>query len=151
MIDTSLSPVMVEWLERLQTSGYRLTTARRAVVETVAENSFALDPTDIFIAARRISPRLGLVTVYRTLEKLEQLGLVQRVHQPDGCHAYIASAQGHQHLLVCRRCNRTEYFTGDNLDPLIAQLGRDRGFLIQDHWLQLYGLCSACRGYGEAG
>jgi len=147
--DPPLSPIIFEWLERLQASGYRLTASRRAVVETVAENIFALDPTEIFIAARRLSPRLGLVTVYRTLEKLEQLGLVQRVHQPDGCHAYIASAQGHQHLLVCRRCSRTEYFGGDNLDPLIAQVGRDRDFLIQDHWLQLYGLCAACRENGD--
>ncbi len=137
-----------EWLERLQESGYRVTDSRRAVVETVAENTYALDPTQIFIAARKIAPRLGLVTVYRTVEKLEELGLLQRVHQPDGCHAYIAAAHGHQHLLICRRCNRAEYFSGDDLDLLIAAVGKDRGFIVQDHWLQLYGLCDRCQHDG---
>lgn len=132
------------WYEKLQASGYRLTSPRRAVVEVVAGNPFALDPAQIFIRARHLAPHLGLVTVYRTLEKLEELELVQRVHQPDGCHAYLSAGRGHQHLLICRSCSRAEYFSGDDLNPLIAQLGVDRGFLIQEHWLQLYGICADC-------
>ncbi len=133
------------WLTALQQSGYRVTAACRAVVAVVAENHYARDPSQIFIEARRSYPHLGLVTVYRTLEKLETLGLVQRVHQPDGCHAYIAAAAGHQHLFICRACQRAEYFDGDDLGELIERLGADRGFLIQDHWLQLFGLCADCR------
>lgn len=136
---------MEHWYELLQVSGYRLTSPRRAVVKVVAGNPFALDPAQIFILARQLAPHLGLVTVYRTLEKLEDLGLVQRVHQPDGCHAYLTTGNGHQHLLICRSCNRAEYFSGDDLNPLIAQLGQDRGYLIQEHWLQLYGVCADCR------
>jgi Fur family transcriptional regulator, ferric uptake regulator len=137
--------LMERWFEELQASGYRLTSPRRAVVEVVAGNPFALDPAQIFIQARQQAPHLGLVTVYRTLEKLEELNLVQRVHQPDGCHAYLTAGNGHQHLLICRSCSRAEYFSGDDLNPLIAQLGQDRGFLIQEHWLQLYGMCAECQ------
>ncbi|HEY3344815.1 MAG TPA: Fur family transcriptional regulator [Anaerolineaceae bacterium] len=140
-----------DWLAHLQASGYRLTESRKAVVQVVAERPYALDPAEIFIAARRMAPHLGLVTVYRTLEKLEELGLVQRVHQPDGCHAYVAAAAGHQHLLICRQCSRAEYFSGDDLSELFSNLGNERGFLIQEHWLQLYGICSQCQAAGGAG
>ena len=143
--------VATEWLDRLKASGYRLTDSTRAVVQVVAENSFALEPAQIFISARQLSPHLGLVTVYRTLDKLEETGLVQRVHQLNGCHAYVPAAPGHQHLLVCRSCSRVEYFSGDDLDELFGQVGRERGFVIQDHWLQLYGLCSVCQKEEAAG
>ncbi len=150
MASNGQTQVAAEWLNRLKASGYRLTDSMRAVVQIVAENSFALDPAQIFIFARRLAPHLGLVTVYRTLDKLEEAGLVQRVHQLDGCHAYVAAAEGHQHLLVCRKCGRAEYFSGDDLSALFGQLGKERGFLIQDHWLQLYGLCSGCQKQGAA-
>ncbi len=136
---------MTNWLERLQTSGYRVTGSRRAVVEVVAGSAYLRNPMEIYRIAVQRYPGLGLVTVYRTLEKLEELGLVERVHLADGCHSYIASAQGHQHLLICTRCNRAEHFSGDDLTPLMTELGSDRGFTIQDHWLQLFGLCRACQ------
>ncbi len=145
MADQIPSPPTQDWLENLKESGYRLTGPRRAVVEIMARSLFILTPTEIFIEARRRYPSLGLVTVYRTLEKLEDLHLVQRVHQPDGCHSYIHAGNGHQHLLICRSCNRAEYFEGDDISPLMARIGHERGYLVQDHWLQLFGLCSQCR------
>lgn len=133
------------WLERLQSSGYRLTAPRQLVVEIMAGSRHTLNPTEVYLQAHQSSENIGLVTVYRTLEKLEELGLITRVHHNDGCHSYIYAAEGHQHLLICRRCNHAEYFAGDNLHNLIEALGEERGFLISEHWLQLIGLCPACR------
>ena len=62
-----------EWMNLLQVSGYRQTHARRAIVEILLAAECALEPMEIFEAGRRQAPRLGLVTVYRTLEKLEAL------------------------------------------------------------------------------
>jgi len=76
-----------------------LTLPRKAVVETMEGNMHALTPVEVFDAARKQCPGLGLVSVYRTLEKLEQLGLVQRVHQTKGCQAFVRTGDGHQHLL----------------------------------------------------
>ncbi|MGA7605419.1 MAG: transcriptional repressor, partial [Anaerolineales bacterium] len=70
---------VINWLTQLQDNGYRLTGARRAVVEIVAASQRALTPVEVYDAARDQYPALGLVTVYRTLEKLEELGLIQRV------------------------------------------------------------------------
>jgi Fe2+ or Zn2+ uptake regulation protein len=133
------------WLEILQQNGYRLTDSRRSVVEIMADSPRALSPLEVFDLARARHAGLGLVTVYRTLEKLEELGLIQRVHQPQGCQAFIAAFTGHQHLILCSRCGRVQFFDGDNLESLIQDIGCQTGYQVQDHWLQLFGLCETCR------
>lgn len=133
------------WLNSLQSSGYRITGSRRAVVEVMASSSFICNPMEIYLQAVKRHPGLGLVTVYRTLEKLEELELVERVHLSQDCHSYIAAAEGHQHLIICTRCNRAEHFSGDDLSPLMADLGTNRGFTVEDHWLQLFGICDDCQ------
>jgi Fe2+ or Zn2+ uptake regulation protein len=133
------------WLTQLNKNGYRLTKARRAVVETVAKSARALTPVQVYDAARKAYRALGLVSVYRTLEKLEELHLVQRVHQPEGCQAFIAAGHGHQHLLLCRNCGRVTFFEGDDLDKLIGSISTKTGYQIHEHWLQLFGLCKNCK------
>ena len=133
------------WFEILQKSGCRLTAPRRAVVETLTESTRALTPVEVYDAARKNCPGLGLVSVYRTLEKLEELGLVQRVHQTKDCQAFISAGEGHQHVLVCTRCGKAILFEGDQLDPLFNSVSKTTGFQIQSHWLQVFGLCKTCR------
>ena len=131
------------WLVQLNGQGYRLTAARRAVVEIMAQSRHAITPIEIYDEARAAHPALGLVTVYRTLEALAEQGLIQRVHQPQGCQAFIPAPTGHQHLLLCRQCGQAALFEG------IRSIARKTGFQITEHWLQLFGLCPNCRN-GQA-
>ncbi len=133
------------WLDQLQENGYRLTAARRTVVNLVAGASRALTPLEVFEKARKKNPALGLVSVYRTLEKLEELNLIQRVHQPGGCQAFIAASRGHEHLLLCKSCGEVAFFEGDDLDALIKTISKKSGYKVSEHWLQLFGLCSNCQ------
>jgi len=133
------------WLAQLQENGYRLTEARRAVIETVQQSTRALTPVEVFDTARKKYSALGLVSVYRTLEKLEELKLIQRVHQPQGCQAFIAESNGHEHLLLCKNCGRVTFFEGDDLDTLINTISKKTGYQISEHWLQLFGLCQTCQ------
>jgi Fur family ferric uptake transcriptional regulator len=133
------------WLAQLQDNGYRLTDARRAVVEVIQASSRALTPIEVYDAARAKHPSLGQVTVYRTLEKLEELGLIQRVHQSKGCQAFITAGQGHQHLLLCTQCGQITLFEGGDLSVFIDSVARKTGYQINEHWLQLFGLCENCR------
>ena len=133
------------WMEKLRENDYRLTAARGAVIEVLAASECAITPTEIYDLARRKYEKLGLVTVYRTLEKLEDLELVMRVHRPDNCYAFIAGIDGHQHLLVCERCGRVAYFSGDNIDNLIKRVENESGYKVHDHWLQFFGLCDDCK------
>lgn len=133
------------WLQMLQQSGYRVTSSRKAVVNALAQSPQSLTAADLYEIGRAGHKRLGLVSVYRTLEKLEDLGLVQRVHRPDGCHAYISALDGHQHLLLCESCGRVEVFRGDDLKDFSRRLEGESGFQIHEHWLQFFGLCRDCQ------
>lgn len=136
-----------KWLDCLQRNGYRITNPRRVVVEIMAESDHALTPLNVYERGHQRYPKLGLVTVYRTLEKLEELNLIQRVHQPSGCQAFITAFEGHQHLLVCSVCGRVEFFEGDEegIGVLIQEISRRSGYKIDEHWLQLFGECSNCQ------
>lgn len=140
-----MSVISEQWLSQLQSTGCRLTGARRAVVDVMESTPRALTPTEVYDAARRKDPRLGLVTVYRTLEKLEELGLIQRVHQEQGCQAFLRAGQGHQHILLCERCGRAVLFEGDDLNALFSRISQQTGFEIKEHWLQVSGVCAECK------
>jgi Fur family transcriptional regulator, ferric uptake regulator len=139
--------IVAEWLARLAANGYRPTAPRRAVVEIIALSQHVLTPLDIFELARPNHAGLGLVTIYRTLEKLEELDLVQRVHRPSGCQAFIAAFSGHQHMLICQGCGRVEFFSGedDHIETLMSHVGEACGYRVQSHWLQLFGVCEPCQ------
>jgi len=140
-----MSETESNWFVLLRNSGCRLTAPRRAVVETLVASVHALTPVEVYDAARKDCPGLGLVSVYRTLEILEELGLVQRVHQTRGCQAFIRTGKGHQHLIVCTQCGKAVLFEGDQLEPLFNIVSKTTGFQIESHWLQIFGLCNACR------
>jgi Fe2+ or Zn2+ uptake regulation protein len=145
VINIHFSDIQESWLEQLHENGCRITSPRRAIVNIMVNSDQALQAVEIFDLSRENHPQLGLVTVYRTLEKLEQLGLVQRVHQVEGCHLYLRAPQGHEHILVCKTCRRTDYFRGDDLSELIEITSQKSGYKIEDHWLQFIGLCARCK------
>src|SRR6478735_6330628 len=97
-MDTVIS---TEMREGLREHHRKLTRPRQAILDIVAAADHHLTPAEIHRLARKKYPHLGLVTVYRTLDLLTEMGYVQRVHFADGCHSYGATAQGHAHHLVC--------------------------------------------------
>ena len=146
MVDKNTpSNLSEEWLVALQASGYRLTAPLRVLVDLLANSPRALEPIDLYDLGRREYSRMGLVTVYRTLDKLQEVGLIQRIHQENGCHIYLRAAHGHEHVLLCSHCGRAVYFSGDNLSELGAELAQQTGFSIQEHWLQFLGICADCQ------
>ena len=132
------------WLSLLEEKGCRITGPRLAIVDLLVNSNKAVGPLDLYDQARQTYPKMGLVTVYRTLEILLELGLIERVHQPDGCHMVLRAAKGHQHLMLCTRCGKATYFSGDDLGGLIEKISDESGFAITEHWLQLYGLGQEC-------
>lgn len=136
----------MSWEERLSQAGWRITMPRRVVMQILQRTGRPLSPQEIYARGRRVHRSLGLVSVYRALAVLEQAGLVRRVHQEDRCDGYILASPGHHHILLCRRCGRTVEFPGaEDLSGLIAHIERRTGFHVEDHLLQLIGLCPPCR------
>lgn len=130
----------------MQQAGYRLTQPRRAVLEAIAQARTALTPTEIHCLARGHYAPTGLVTVYRTLNLLVELGVIRRLPTEEG-HAYMrADLQHPGHHLVCQSCHRTVEFPCSGLGEMIEAMEQQTGYTIQDHWLELFGLCPACQG-----
>ena len=137
---------MTNWQAQLNDAGLRITAQRRAVVDVLGQSPAPLSPLEILDQARRLQPTLGLATVYRSLAILVDLHMVRRVHRDDGCRAYVPSSPGHRHVLICRDCQRAVDFPGgSDLQSLIDRIEVATGYEVDDHLLQLSGVCAACR------
>ncbi|MBN1888110.1 MAG: transcriptional repressor [Thermoflexales bacterium] len=131
--------------QKLVSRGFKLTAPRRAVLHVVADMHESLSPAEIYERGQRRYPRLGLVTVYRTLSLLVELGYLQRLHLDGGCHSYAVIAQPNSHHLHCSMCGRVEAFPCGEIEPLIAALQVQTGYEIDVHMLELMGRCPACQ------
>ena len=137
---------MADWEERLAKSGCRITAPRRAIIHVLLSATTPLQPQEVLAAAQDLHASIGLVTVYRTLNLLTELNLVRRVHREDGCHGYMRASPGHHHAVICVKCGAAVEFSGeDDLSRLAARVQDRTGFRVDDHLLQLYGVCPDCR------
>lgn len=136
---------MHDTLHRLRAGGRRVTVQRRAVMQALTSLGCAPEVRQIHVRARRIYPRLGLVTVYRTLQALAEEGLAQPIVLDDGRLRYeLRDDQGHHHHhLVCLSCGSIARLEACTLPP-VGQAGR-RGFAVTAHRLELFGYCVECR------
>lgn len=148
--------------DRVNTSlvrrGLRLTAQRVAILEAIdlAEGSFTAQ--QLHDTLRRTSPDLGLTTVYRTLDILAEAGAVERVHGLGRCEAFVAAGRGHSHTIVCSSCGAATELLDCGCDELVAAAARQSGYRIDDHLIQLSGICERCfrespqsRGKAESG
>ncbi len=135
-------------VEQLNRAGYRITRPRRAVIRAILEDERFSSPLQVHERARIHCPTVGLVTVYRTLDLLADLGFVRRIHTDNGCHGYAAASRGHRHHLTCQCCGATVEFEGCDLSELVARVSQETGYTIEDHLLALVGLCSVCLAGG---
>ncbi len=134
-----------QFTNQLRQNGYRLTKPRQAVLQIMIESERALTPAEIYQEGSEHF-RVGLVTIYRTLALLEQLGIVRQVHLHDGEHAYVLATPGHYHTLICNGCGRFVEIAGlAEMPHLIAEVEARTGFKVAEHRLELYGLCPSCQ------
>ncbi len=100
---------------------------------------------ELLVRSRRAYPRLGLVTVYRTLEILQALGHVRRLHMETGCHTYAAALTPHGHYLICSRCGRAVEFSQCRMQGMLRGVAQRTGYRISAHWLEVFGQCPRCQ------
>jgi Fe2+ or Zn2+ uptake regulation protein len=131
---------------KLNKKGLRLTHPRREVIAILNTAAEPLTPQTIYQRSIKRNANIGLVSVYRTLDLLSDLDLVRRVHGQDGCHGYVIASPGHHHHLLCRKCSKAVEFSGSSdLAELISRIEEETGFIVDEHILQLYGLCPQCQ------
>ncbi len=128
--------------------GYRLTQPRAAVVEAVLGHSRPFTAEQLVAELSAGEKAIGRATIYRTLEILASVDVLTRLIQQDGRPAYIWGAPGHRHHLVCSTCGKAVAFTFCPMDQLAPALTRDTSFVIQDHLLEVFGVCPSCQQGG---
>ncbi len=130
----------------LKQHGYKLTPQRRAVVDAIAHSHEHLAPAAIHGRVLRERPGTGLVTIYRTLDILAELGLLCKVHMEGSCRSYLMRRPPeHHHHLICSHCGRVVDFTDCALDKLEQKLCRGTGYKLEGHLLQFLGCCPDCQ------
>jgi Fur family ferric uptake transcriptional regulator len=135
-------------LQILQEAGYRLTGPRRAVVDAIQVTERAFTADELFQQLTDADTGVGRATVFRTLDLLVQHGVLDRLHQPDGCHSYLLCGvvDRHHHHLICSDCGVVVEFEDCSVQPLLEELSRRTAFQINGHWLEVFGRCSVCQG-----
>jgi Fur family ferric uptake transcriptional regulator len=127
----------------LRAKGYRLTPQRQFVLRAVATLDHAT-PEAICEEVRRTAAGVNLSTVYRTLELLEDLGLVTHTHLGHGAQIYHTTDQpAHVHL-VCRGCGTIVEADVHAAEPLVRHLSNEYGFTTDVRHLAVFGHCAAC-------
>ena len=131
------------WAERLRAEGYRLTPQRELVLAAVEHLGHAT-PDEVYTEVRRHSSAINLSTVYRTLELLDELGLIHHAHLSDRAPTYH-STRGHAHShLVCRGCRSVVSVDGDAVAAALGPLAAAHGFAPDYGHLTVFGLCADC-------
>jgi Fur family ferric uptake transcriptional regulator len=132
-----------EWQAELRSRGYRLTPQRQLVLEAVGALGHST-PEEIVTEVRRTAAAVNISTVYRTLELLEELGLVQHTHMGHGAPTYsVAGDDDHVHL-VCRECGTVEEASRDLVAGVVQDLAEAKGFRVDIGHFALFGTCRAC-------
>ncbi len=134
-------------LQILQEAGYRVTGPRRAVVDAIQETDRSFTADELLQRLTENASGVGRATVFRTLDLLVQHGVLDRLHQPDGCHSYLlcGASDRHHHHLICSDCGTVVEFEDCSVQPLLEELSRRTNFQINGHWLEVFGQCAVCR------
>lgn len=127
---------------RLREQGLRLTPQRELILAAVEELGHAT-PDEVLAHVRNQVRSVNASTVYRTLEVLEDLGLVRHTHLSDRAPTYHSTRE-HEHVhVVCRRCHAVRSYDPEVVQPLVAALAED-GFTVDVGHLAVFGLCADC-------
>lgn len=133
------------WQDTLRSRGYRVTPQRHLVLEAVRQLDHAT-PDGICGRVRETAEGVNLSTVYRTLDVLEQVGLVAHTHLGQGSTVYHLSEEADHLHLVCRGCGAVADTPLDIAAELVGELRQRHGFEADAHHLTIFGRCQECRG-----
>lgn len=135
--------------KQLHAQSYKLTPQREATVKVLLEREEDhLSAEDIYLLVKDKAPEIGLATVYRTLELLLELQIVEKINFGDGVSRYDLRQEGFEHFhhhLVCVECGSIEEIFDNLLEDVEKKVEKEWGFQVQDHRLTFHGVCKQCK------
>ncbi|PRY78434.1 Fur family transcriptional regulator [Alkalibacterium olivapovliticus] len=134
--------------QKLYEAGFKLTPQRELTVEVLLEKEKDhLSAEEIYLLVKSKNTGIGLATVYRTLEILTELQIINKLTFQDGIARYdlnMNSEKHQHHHLLCLKCGRIEEVKQDMLFEIEKEIERDYQFIVRDHRLTFHGLCRNC-------
>ena len=131
-------------LEMLKAEGYRMTPQRRAIVAEIMSVTGHISPQAVVEVVQKKVPGVNASTVYRTLELLENLGVLRHAHLEGGAEYHLADEHDHVHL-ICARCKRADSLTIEEVEPLRRLVQKHNGFHPDFTHFAISGLCAECQ------
>lgn len=134
----------------LKERGLKTTSQRMAILKVLlAQPESHLTTEQIYDLVKKDWPDIGLATVYRNIQLLSEMNLIDRLNLDDGCVRYEIGDQEegnhhHHHHMICISCGKVFAFQEDLLDNLEKKIEQTTGFIVSDHEVKLYGHCAEC-------
>ena len=136
----------------LREKGVKVTMQRILVLEALSSCPDGhLTAEEIYNLVKAAYPEIGLATIYRTIQLLWELRLIDRISLDDGFVRYEIrevmenKSKHHHHHLICKQCGKVASFQDDLLEELEEKIQRTMRFTVSDHEVKLYGFCEECR------
>lgn len=138
-----------DFKELLRGKGLKVTSQRLLVLQIMAEHPEEhLTTEEIYDLVRKTNPEIGLATIYRTVQVLVDLHLIDKISFDDDVARYElrnSNTKHHHHHAICLGCGKVFSFEDDLLENLEAAVEDRLGFAVVDHEVKLYGYCRDCR------
>ena len=132
-------------IDELKNTGLKATLPRLKILEIFQTGGQRhMTAEDVFRVLLNDHSDIGLATVYRVLTQFEQAGILERSHFESGKAVYELNEGKHHDHLVCTSCGRVEEFYDPEIERRQQMIAADKGWILQDHAMSLYGLCADC-------
>jgi len=126
--------------------GLKSTRQRDVILDCFLASARHISIEELYLKLRAKNPNIGYATVYRTLKLFAESGIAREIQFGDGQTRYEHAAEGEHHdHLVCTRCGKIIEFENETIEQLQQEVAKSHGFLIENHKLELYGVCSLCK------
>ena len=131
-------------LEKLKGTGVRMTPQRHAILAYLLEHMHHPTADEIYRALEDRFPSMSVATVYNNLRLFKEAGLVRELTYGDSSSKFDANMTKHYHV-ICRECNKMVDFEYPSLGEVEDTASRETGFVVENHRMELYGVCTECQ------
>ena len=124
----------------------KLSEQRMQILDIFLRSERHLAADELYVLVKKEAPTIGFATIYRTLKLFSESGICREVRLEDGTTRF-EHLYGHQHHdhLICLRCGKFIEVMDPKIEELQWKLARERGFVLERHGLEMYGICERCR------
>jgi len=136
--------------EKLKATGVRITPQRQAILEYLIESMSHPTADEIYKALSDRFPNMSVATVYNNLRVFKDIGIVSELTFVDASSRYDANIEHSHYHVICRSCGKIVDFEYPYLDEVEREAAAHTGFKVEDHRLEIYGICSDCDSKKDA-